>query len=58
MKENLSNEFMNSIFPPRVIKYNSRTQSDFFRSSVNSNKYGLNSMRFSLQRFGKWLKWK
>ena len=36
---------MSSIFPPRLIKYNLRTQSDFLRNSVNSNKYGLNSMR-------------
>ena len=37
---------MSSIFPPRLIKYNLRTQSDFFRNSVNSSKYGLNSIRF------------
>ena len=37
---------MGSIFPPRLIKYNLRTQSDFFRNSVNSSKYGLNSIRF------------
>ena len=36
---------MSSIFPPRLIKYNLRTQSDFLRNSVNSSKYGLNSMR-------------
>ena len=41
IKENLSNEIMSSIFPPRLIKYNLRTQSDFFRN-VNSSKYGLN----------------
>ena len=28
------------------MKYNLRTQSDFLRISVNSNKYGLNSIRF------------
>ena len=37
---------MSSIFPPRLIKYNFQTQSDFFKHSVNSNKYGLNSIRF------------
>ena len=37
---------MSSIFPPRLIKYNLPTQSDFFRNSVNSSKYGLNSIRF------------
>ena len=44
--ENLSNETMSSIFPPRLIKYNLLTQFDFFRNSVNSSKYGLNSIRF------------
>ena len=44
--ENLSNEIMSSIFPLRLTKYNSRAQSDFLRNSVNSSKYGLNSIRF------------
>ena len=34
------------MFPPRLIKYNLQTQSDFLRSSVNSGKYDLNSIRF------------
>ena len=34
------------IFQPRLIKYNFRTQSGFLRNSVNSSKYGVNSMRF------------
>ena len=46
IKENLLNEIMSSISPPRLIKYNLRTQSDFLRNSVNSSKYGLNSTRF------------
>ena len=46
IKENLSNEIMSSVFPLRLIKYNLRTQSDFFRNSVNSSKYDLNSIRF------------
>ena len=46
IKENLSNELMSSIFLPRLIKFNLRTQSDFLRGSVNSSKYGLNSIRF------------
>ena len=29
-----------------LIKYNLRTQSDFLRNSVNSSKYGLNSIIF------------
>ena len=35
---------MSNISSPRLIKY-LRTQSDFFRDSVNSSKYGLNSIR-------------
>ena len=35
IKENLSNEIMSPILPPRSIKYNLPTQSDFFRNSVN-----------------------
>ena len=35
IKENLSNEIMSSILPPRSIKYNLRTQSDFFRNFAN-----------------------
>ena len=46
IKKNLSTEITSSIFPPRLIKYNLQTQSDFFRNSVNSRKYGLNSLRF------------
>ena len=45
IKENLSNE-MSGIFPTRLIKHNLQTQSDFHRNFVNSNKYGLNSIRF------------
>ena len=37
---------MSSIFPPRLIKHNLRTQSDFLRNSVSSSKYRLNSTRF------------
>ena len=46
IKENLSNEITSSTFPPRLIIYNLRTRSDFFRNSVNSCTYGLNSIRF------------
>ena len=46
IKEDISNETMGSIFPPRLIKYNVLTQFDFFRNSVNSSKYGPNSIRF------------
>ena len=37
---------MSSIFPPRLIKYNLRNESDFFSNSVNSSKNGLNSIKF------------
>ena len=37
---------MSSIFPSMLIRYNLQTQSDFARNSVNSSKYGLNSIRF------------
>ena len=37
---------MSSIFPPRLIKYNLQTQSDFYRNFVNSCKYGQNLIRF------------
>lgn len=43
-KENLSNEKMNWIFSRWILKYNVSTQTDFFRSSVSSTKYGLNSL--------------
>ena len=46
IKENLSNEIMSSIFPPRLIKYNLQTKSDFLRNSVNGSKYRLISIRF------------
>ena len=46
IKGNLSNEIMSSIFPSRLITYNLKTQSDFFRNSVNGSKYSLNSIRF------------
>ena len=49
---------MSSVFPPRLTKYNLQIQSDFFGNSVNSSKYGLNSINFLLQRFGKWFHWK
>ena len=44
IKENLLNEIMSSIFPPRLIKYNLQAQSNFFRNSVNSSKCGMNSI--------------
>ena len=46
INKNLPNEIMSSIFPTSLIKYNLRTQSDFFGNSVNSSNYGLNSIKF------------
>ena len=43
MKVNLSNEIINLIFSPRMLKYNLLLQTNF---SVPSSKYGLNSLRF------------
>ena len=58
IKENLSNEIMSSIFPPRLIKYNLRTQSDFFKNPVNVANVVQIQYDFSLLRFGKWFQWK
>ena len=46
VKVNLSNRIMNDIFPTRVLNYNLRSQTDFFRNNVNTTKFGLNSLRY------------
>ena len=46
VKENLSNTTMNDIFPIRVLNYDLRSQTDFFRNTANSTKFGLNSLRY------------
>ena len=46
VKENLSNTIMSDIFPTRVLNYNLRSQTDFFRNNVNTTKFGLNSLRY------------
>ena len=43
VKVNLSDRIMNDIFPTRVLNYNFRSQTDFFRNNVNTTKFGLNS---------------
>ena len=43
VKENLSNTIMSDIFPTRVLNYNLRSRTDFFRNTVNTTKFGLNS---------------
>ena len=45
VKENLFNTIMSDIFPTRVVNYNLRSQTDFLRSTVNTTKFGLNSLR-------------
>ena len=45
VKENLSNIIMSDIFPTRALNYNLRSQTDFLRSTVNTTKFGLNSLR-------------
>ena len=46
VKENLPNTIMNDIFPTRVLNYNLRSQADFFRNTVNTTKFGFNSLRY------------
>ena len=43
--KNLSNTIMSDIFPTRVFNYNLRLQTDFLRNTVNSTKFGSNSLR-------------
>ena len=45
VKRNLSTSMLSNIFPTRSISYNLRSQTDFIRSNVSTNQYGLNSMR-------------
>ena len=37
---------MSDIFPTRVLNYILRSQTDFFRNTVNTTKFGLNSLRY------------
>ena len=37
---------MSDIFPSRVLNYNLRSQTDYFRDTVNTTKFGLNSLRY------------
>ena len=43
VKGNLSNTIMSYIFPTRVLN---RSQTDFFRNTVNATKFGLNALRY------------
>ena len=46
VKENLSNTIMSDILHTRVLNYNLKSQTDFFRNTVNTTKSGLNSLRY------------
>ena len=37
---------MSGIFLTRALNYNLRSQTDFFRNTVNTTKFGLNSLRY------------
>ena len=37
---------MSAIFSTRVLNYNLRSQTDFFRNTVNTTKFGLNSLKY------------
>ena len=41
LKENLSNTTMSNIFPTKVLNNNLRSQTDFFRNTVNTRKFDL-----------------
>ena len=46
VKRNLSNVIMCNIFKKRTLTYNLRSQTDFVRDSVNTQRYGLNSLSY------------
>ena len=46
IKTNLSNNTMYDIFQTRGIRYNLRSQTDFGGYCVNTNRFGLNSLKF------------
>ena len=43
VKENISNTIINDIFPTSLLNYSLRSQTDFFRNTINTAKYVLNS---------------
>ena len=45
IKNNLSVTIMNAIFQPRVVSYNLRSQIDFTKPNINSEYFGINSVR-------------
>ena len=46
IKKNLSVTIMNDIFQPRAVRYNLRSQIDFTRPNVNSEYFGISSLRY------------
>ena len=46
IKNNLSVAIMNEIFQPRAARYNLRSQIDFTRPNVNSEHFGISSLRY------------
>ena len=52
VKENLSNIVTSDTVPTRVLNYYLRSQTDFFRNTVNTTNYGLNSLRYFTSKFG------
>ena len=46
IKTNLPNNVMYDIFQTRGIRYNLRSQTDFGGYCVNTNRFGLNSLKF------------
>ena len=46
IKNNLSVTLMNDIFQPTAVSYNLRSQIDFTRPNVNSEHFGISSLRY------------
>ena len=46
VKNNLSVTIVNDIFQPRIISYNLSSQIDFTRPNVNSEHFGISSLRY------------
>ena len=46
VKVNLSNKIMDDILQTRTLPYNLRSNTDFARISVNTSRFGLNSLRY------------
>ena len=46
VKHGIANNIMDNIFDRRELDYNLRSQTDFFRSFVNTSRFGLNSLKY------------